>query len=252
MNFTLSVVIPCFNEVQTIAQVIDAVKAAPVRSIEIIIVDDCSTDGTRSVLEQCESRVDRVIYHSHNQGKGAALRTGFAAATGDVVIVQDADLEYDPQDFPRMIEPILQNKADVVFGSRFMGSAPHRVVYYWHMLGNQFLTTLSNMLTNINLSDMETCYKAFRREIIQSIVIEENRFGFEPEITAKVSKLDCRIYEVGISYYGRTYREGKKIGWKDGVRAIVCILKYNLLRSRRNILQPQPIDRKPLASSARR
>jgi glycosyltransferase involved in cell wall biosynthesis len=252
MNFTLSVVIPCFNEVQTIEQVIDAVKASPVHSIEIIIVDDCSTDGTRSVLEQCESRVDRVIYHSYNQGKGAALRTGFAAATGDVVIVQDADLEYDPQDFSRMIEPILQNKADVVFGSRFMGSAPHRVVYYWHMLGNQFLTTLSNMLTNINLSDMETCYKAFRREIIQSIVIEENRFGFEPEITAKVSKLDCRIYEVGIAYYGRTYREGKKIGWKDGVSAIVCILKYNLLRSRRNILQPQPIDRKPLASSARR
>jgi glycosyltransferase involved in cell wall biosynthesis len=252
MNFTLSVVIPCFNEVQTIAQVIDAVKAAPVQSIEIIIVDDCSTDGTRSVLEQCESRVDRVIYHSHNQGKGAALRTGFAAATGDVVIVQDADLEYDPQDFPRMIEPILQNKADVVFGSRFMGSAPHRVVYYWHMLGNQFLTTLSNMLTNINLSDMETCYKAFRREIIQSIVIEENRFGFEPEITAKLAKLDCRIYEVGISYYGRTYREGKKIGWKDGVRAIVCILKYNLLRSKRNILQPVPTAAvRPIATARR-
>jgi glycosyltransferase involved in cell wall biosynthesis len=252
MNFTLSVVIPCFNEVQTIAQVIDAVKAAPVKSIEIIIVDDCSTDGTRSVLEQCESRVDRVIYHSHNQGKGAALRTGFAAATGDVVIVQDADLEYDPQDFPRMIEPILQNKADVVFGSRFMGSAPHRVVYYWHMLGNQFLTTLSNMLTNINLSDMETCYKAFRREIIQSIVIEENRFGFEPEITAKLAKLDCRIYEVGISYYGRTYREGKKIGWKDGVRAIVCILKYNLLRSKRNILQPTPVAPvRPIATARR-
>jgi glycosyltransferase involved in cell wall biosynthesis len=252
MNFTLSVVIPCFNEVQTIAQVIDAIKAAPVKSIEIIIVDDCSTDGTRSVLEQCESRVDRVIYHSHNQGKGAALRTGFAAATGDVVIVQDADLEYDPQDFPRMIEPILQNKADVVFGSRFMGSAPHRVVYYWHMLGNQFLTTLSNMLTNINLSDMETCYKAFRREIIQSIVIEENRFGFEPEITAKLAKLDCRIYEVGISYYGRTYREGKKIGWKDGVRAIVCILKYNLLRSKRNILQPAPVAPvRPIATARR-
>ncbi len=242
MNFTLSVIIPCFNEVNTIEQVIEAVKAAPVRSIEIIIVDDCSTDGTQAVLARCESRVHQVFYHRKNRGKGAALRTGFAAATGEVVIVQDADLEYDPQDFPRMIEPILQNKADVVFGSRFMGSAPHRVVYYWHMLGNQFLTTLSNMLTNINLSDMETCYKAFRREIIQSIVIEENRFGFEPEITAKVSKLDCRIYEVGISYYGRTYREGKKIGWKDGVRAIFCILKYNLLRSKHNIVQPVPIQ----------
>jgi glycosyltransferase involved in cell wall biosynthesis len=247
MNFTLSVVIPCFNEVSTIEQVIDAVKASPIRSIEIIIVDDCSTDGTRSILERCESRVSQVIYHKTNRGKGAALRTGFASATGDVVIVQDADLEYDPQDFPRMIEPILQNKADVVFGSRFMGSAPHRVVYYWHMLGNQFLTTLSNMMTNINLSDMETCYKAFRREIIQSIVIEENRFGFEPEITAKVSKLDCRIYEVGISYYGRTYREGKKIGWKDGVRAIFCILKYNLFRSKASILQPAP--RPPVRST---
>jgi glycosyltransferase involved in cell wall biosynthesis len=255
MKFTLSVVIPCFNEVNTIAAVIDAVKAAPVKAIEIIIVDDGSTDGTRSVLEQCAHRVDRVIYHSHNQGKGAALRSGFASATGDIVIVQDADLEYDPQDFFRMIEPILQNKADVVFGSRFMGSAPHRVVYYWHMLGNQFLTTLSNMLTNINLSDMETCYKAFRREIIQSIVIEENRFGFEPEITAKLSKLDCRIYEIGISYYGRTYREGKKIGWKDGVRAIVCILKYNLLRSKPKRFPaptPTPVARKSLTSASRR
>ena len=241
MNFTLSVIIPCFNEVSTIEQVIDAVKLALIRSIEIIVVDDCSTDGTREVLCRCESRVHQVLYHSVNLGKGAALRTGFAAATGDIVIVHDADLEYDPQDFPRMIAPILQDKADVVFGSRFMGSAPHQVVYYWHMLGNQFLTTLSNMMTNINLSDMETCYKAFRREVIQSIVIEENRFGFEPEITAKVSKLDCRIYEVGISYYGRTYREGKKIGWRDGVRAIVCILKYNLFRSKRTILQPLPL-----------
>lgn len=227
----LSVVIPCYNELGTISQVIAAVKASPIADKEIIVVDDASSDGTRQYLqEHLESQVDRVIYHAKNAGKGAALRSGFAAATGDIVIVQDADLEYDPQEYPVMIKPILDNKADVVFGSRFVGSQPHRVVYYWHMVGNQFLTTLSNMLTNINLTDMETCYKAFRREIIQSIKIEENRFGFEPEITAKVAKLDCRIYEVGISYYGRTYKEGKKIGWRDGFRAIFCILKYNLFR----------------------
>jgi glycosyltransferase involved in cell wall biosynthesis len=225
----LSVVIPCFNEVGTIGQVVEAVKASPVKNCQIIIVDDCSIDGTRELLKsKIESQVDQVIYHGKNRGKGAALRTGFAAATGDIVIVQDADLEYDPQEYPLMIEPILNNQADVVFGSRFQGSRPHRVVYYWHMVGNKLLTTLSNMLTNINLTDMETCYKAFRREIIQSIKIQENRFGFEPEITAKVAKLNCRIYEVGISYYGRTYKEGKKIGWKDGVQAILCIFKYGL------------------------
>jgi glycosyltransferase involved in cell wall biosynthesis len=225
----LSVIIPCFNEIGTIAQVVEAVKASPVKDCEIIIVDDCSTDGTRDLLKSTiELQVDKIIYHDINKGKGAALRTGFSAASGDIVIVQDADLEYDPQEYALMIEPILKNRADVVFGSRFQGSRPHRVVYYWHMLGNIFLTTLSNMLTNINLTDMETCYKAFRREIIQSIEIQENRFGFEPEITAKVSKTGCRIYEVGISYYGRTYKEGKKIGWKDGFRAIYCILKYNL------------------------
>ncbi|HEY9611192.1 glycosyltransferase family 2 protein [Allocoleopsis sp.] len=226
----LSVVIPCFNEVGTIGQVVEAVKASPVKNCEIIIVDDCSIDGTRELLKSnIESQVAQVIYHNRNRGKGAALRTGFSAATGDIVIVQDADLEYDPQEYPLMIEPIVNNKADVVFGSRFQGGRPHRVVYYWHMVGNKFLTTLSNMLTNINLTDMETCYKAFRREIIQSIKIQENRFGFEPEITAKVAKLNCRIYEVGISYYGRTYKEGKKIGWKDGVQAIFCIIKYGLL-----------------------
>lgn len=225
----LSVVIPCYNESKTIETVVQAVKASPIDNLEIIIVDDCSTDGTRRILRsKLEFEVDKVIYHKKNRGKGAALRTGFANATGHIVIVQDADLEYDPQEYPIMIEPILTNKADVVFGSRFLGGRPHRVVYYWHRLGNGFLTQLSNMFTNINLTDMETCYKAFRREIIQAIDIEENRFGFEPEITAKVAKLGCRIYEVGISYYGRTYNEGKKIGWKDGVRAIWCILKYNL------------------------
>jgi len=218
-------------------QVVDAVQASPIRNIEIIIVDDCSTDGTRQLLRsRIEHKVDQVIYHPRNRGKGAALRSGFAAATGDIVIVQDADLEYSPEEFPILIEPILQDKADVVFGSRFVGGRPHRVVYYWHMVGNQFLTMLSNMLTNINLTDMETCYKAFRREVIQSIEIEENRFGFEPEITAKVAKLGCRIYEVGISYYGRTYKEGKKIGWRDGFQAIFCILKYNLFPKYRSNL----------------
>lgn len=227
----LSVVIPCFNELGTISQVVEAVKASPVKNIEIIIVDDCSTDGTASLLRsQLGFQVNQVIYHPQNQGKGAALRTGFAAATGDIVIVQDADLEYDPQEFPMVIRPIVEGRADVVFGSRFVGSHPHRVVYYWHMVGNRFLTTLSNMMTNINLTDMETCYKAFRRDVIQAVRIEENRFGFEPEVTAKVAKMGCRIYEVGISYYGRTYKEGKKIGWKDGFRAIYCILKYNLFR----------------------
>jgi glycosyltransferase involved in cell wall biosynthesis len=227
----LSVIIPCYNERNTIRGIVDAVRAAPYDHKEIIIVDDCSRDGTRDILRsEIAPLVDQILYHEINQGKGAALRTGIQAATGDVVIIQDADLEYDPNEYPLLIDPILHDKADVVFGSRFIGSRPHRVLYFWHRVGNGLLTLLSNMFTNLNLSDMETCYKVFRREIIQSIQIEENRFGFEPEITAKVAKMDVRIYEVGISYYGRTYSEGKKIGWKDGFRAIWCIIKYNMRR----------------------
>jgi glycosyltransferase involved in cell wall biosynthesis len=229
----LSIIIPCFNEINTLKPLLDAVWAAPYSDKEIIVIDDCSTDGTRELLQSVimpARRVCQIIYHSTNQGKGAALRSGIAAATGDIVIIQDADLEYDPQEYPRLVDPILRNRADVVFGSRFLGGDAHRVLYFWHRIGNGALTLLSNMFTNLNLTDMETCYKAFRREIIQGIKIEENRFGFEPEVTAKISKLNCRIYEVGISYYGRTYSEGKKIGWGDGFRAIYCILKYNCFR----------------------
>ena len=227
----LSVIIPCYNEIDTIDTIIDAVNAAPYPHKEIIVIDDFSADGTREkLMDEIEKsgRVAKVIYHQINQGKGAALRSGIKAATGDLVIIQDADMEYDPNEYPRLVEPIINNRADVVFGSRFLGGDAHRVLYFWHRLGNGLLTLLSNMFTNLNLTDMETCYKVFRREIIQGIRIEENRFGFEPEITAKISKLHCRIYEVGISYYGRTYDEGKKIGWRDGFRAIYCIIKYGI------------------------
>jgi len=222
----LSVVIPCYNEAATIETIIGAVQNSSYSPKEIIVVDDCSTDGTREILQSLQHKVDKILYHEVNCGKGAALRTGFQAATGDFVIVQDADLEYDPAEYQKVIQPMLDGKADAVYGSRFIGSDPHRVLYFWHRVGNGLLTLFSNMCTNLNLTDMETCYKAFRREIIQSIELKENRFGFEPEITAKLAKKRYRIYEVGISYSGRTYEEGKKIGWKDGFRALYCILKY--------------------------
>jgi glycosyltransferase involved in cell wall biosynthesis len=227
----LSVVIPCYNEVDTLEEIIDAVRNSSYQPKEIIVVDDGSTDGSREKLNGAiVGKVDRVILHERNRGKGAALRSGFAAATGDMVVVQDADLEYDPNEYGRLVRPILEGKADVVFGSRFVGGEAHRVLYFWHSVGNGLLTLLSNMFTNLNLTDMETCYKVFRRELIQSIRIEEDRFGFEPEITAKVARAGARIYEVGISYSGRTYAEGKKIKWKDGVRALYCIVKYNIAR----------------------
>ena len=227
----LSVVIPVYNELSTIEEIISRVKNAPVADKEVILVDDYSTDGTRELLEtRLADQVDKVVYQDRNYGKGWALKAGFAEATGDIVLIQDADLEYDPQQYPLLIEPIVTDKADIVYGSRFVGGGPHRVVYFWHYVGNRFLTLISNMFTNINLTDMETCYKVFRREIIQSIDIEEKRFGFEPEITAKLARRRVRIYEVGITYYGRTYAEGKKIGWRDGMRAVWCILKYNLFK----------------------
>jgi glycosyltransferase involved in cell wall biosynthesis len=227
----VSIVIPCYNEKPTIEKIVEAVRSAAISSREIIIVDDFSQDGTRAVLEEKVSQmVDRIIYHQVNRGKGAALRSGFAAATGDIILVQDADLEYSPEDYPALFEPLMSDKADVVFGSRFMGGRPHRVLFFWHMVGNKFLTLLSNMFTNLNLTDMQTGYKAFKAPLIKSIQIEEDSFNVEPEIVAKVAKLGCRIFEVGISYYGRTYEEGKKIGWRDGFRALHAIIKYSCRR----------------------
>ncbi|HET6420914.1 MAG TPA: glycosyltransferase family 2 protein [Geobacteraceae bacterium] len=229
----VTIVIPVFNEAGTISSILDKVYSAPLPCAkEVIVVDDFSTDDTREILKNHVNREDvrfRIICHDRNKGKGAALRTGFANATGDIIIIQDADLEYDPEEYGKLLKPILDGKADVVYGSRFVGSEPHRVLYFWHYAGNRFLTLISNMCTNLNLTDMETCYKVFRADLLSKIDIREDRFGFEPEITAKLARLKCRIYEVGISYSGRSYKEGKKINWKDGLWAFWCIMKYNLI-----------------------
>jgi len=223
----LSVVIPLYNEAGTIDQIVQRVRDVPIEK-EIVIVDDCSTDGSREKLQALRgSEGIRVVLHDANRGKGAALRSGFAVVQGDIVIVQDADLEYDPRDYAKLIEPIIEEKADVVFGSRFIGGQSHRILYFWHAVANRGLTILSNMLTNLNLTDMEVCYKVFRRNILDEITFRENRFGFESEFTAKIARRGYRVYEVGISYSGRTYDEGKKIGWKDGFRALWCIIRYN-------------------------
>jgi glycosyltransferase involved in cell wall biosynthesis len=227
----LTVVVPCYNERNTVRALVDRVLASPFVA-EVILVDDGSTDGTRALYDGITDPRMQVMLHDVNQGKGAALRTGFAAATSEFVIIQDADLEYDPAEYPKLLEPLISGRAGAVYGSRFVSSEPHRVLYFWHSIGNRLLTVMSNMVTDLNLTDMETCYKAFRRDVIQAINIEEDRFGFEPEVTAKLARMGVPIYEVGIAYAGRTYEDGKKIGWRDGVRAVWCILKYSSLGHR--------------------
>lgn len=226
----LSVIMPVYNEQNTITEIIRQVRNSRITPLQLIVVDDKSTDNTRKILKKLEKQIDVLVLKKENEGKGSALREGIARATGNIVIIQDADLEYDPQEYEKLIQPIVDGRADVVYGSRFIGSEPHRVVYYWHFVANTLLTMLSNMFTNLNLTDMETCYKVFKRELIQSITIEENGFGIEPELTAKIAKLKPRIYEAGIAYHGRTYEEGKKIGLPDAFRAVWAILKYNVLR----------------------
>ncbi|GIK36677.1 MAG: glycosyl transferase [Chloroflexota bacterium] len=230
----VSIVIPCFNEMHTIEAIVQTVLEVPLPlERELVIVDDCSTDQTRDYLCTLNGHPEiRIVFHEVNRGKGAALQTGFAHATGDIIIIQDADLEYDPGEYPKLLKPILEGKADVVYGSRFAGGESHRVLYFWHSIGNKLLTLLSNMFTDLNLTDMEVCYKVFRRSILEKIKLEEERFGFEPEFTAKVARLKYSVYEVGISYHGRTYEEGKKISWKDGFRAVYVILKYGLIKTR--------------------
>ena len=229
-NFLLSVVIPCFNEKEFIREIVDRVNSAPIANKEIILVDDNSNDGTREIIKnEIEQKVTKVIYHDRNIGKGAALRSGFKEVKGDIIIVQDADLEYDPNEYQRLIKPIVEGRADVVYGSRFVVSQEHRVLYFWHMIGNKLLTLISNVFTNLNLTDMETCYKVFKKDVLDRISLQEDRFGFDPEITAKIAKLGCSIYEIGISYSGRTYAQGKKIGWADGIKVLGAIIRYNLI-----------------------
>ena len=225
----LSIIVPCYNEKDTLPEIISLIKQSPVEEKEIILVDDGSSDGTTDIIRrEVEKTVDRVIYHPKNMGKGAAIRSALQYVTGDVVIIQDADLEYDPREYPKLIAPIAEGKADVVYGSRFMGEGPHRVHLFWHYVGNKILTILSNMFTNLNLTDMETCYKTFKTGVLKNITLKERGFGVEPEITAKIAKLNCRVYEVGVSYYGRSYSEGKKINWKDGLKAVYFIIRYGL------------------------
>lgn len=232
MDYTLTIIIPCYNERNTIEALLQQVRSAPVANKQIIVVDDASTDGTRDLLQgSLHHSIDILVIQDTNQGKGAAIRAGINKATGDYVIIQDADLEYNPHEYPKLLKPMLENRADVVYGSRFLGGDSHRVLYFWHSIGNRLLTLLCNMFSDLNLSDMESCYKLFRREVLQKVTLRENRFGFEPEITLKIARIpEIRIYEVSISYSGRTYQEGKKINWKDGISALFCIVKYGLFR----------------------